>query len=128
MIFLAKTVSEKIVPFTKFNLLKSFFGHMSNFLLCCHFWPKKTSFWSKWVFFDAFGQKNGFLGQKWRHRSKLDIRWPKIFLNRLNSVNWTIFPNIYGLKGIQNNQNWPFRSHLAKKTSFCAKYDVICPN
>ena len=77
--------------------------------------------------FDTFGQKDVFLGQKWRHRSKLDKIWPKHFSKVLTSLNWTTFSSIVLTeKAFKTVKMGHFLCIWPKRRVFGPKKDVIC--
>ena len=74
-----------------------------------------------------FGQKDVFLGQIWRHRSKLDTIWPKLFFKRFNALNWTTFsPTVLAKTAFKTVKTDHFCRIWPNRRIFGPKKDVIC--
>ena len=93
-------------------------------------------------FYDSSGLKGMQNGQNWSFLSKTRKRrlfgpkmtsyvkkktwWEEIFFQKVKLINLNnFFYDSFGLKGIQNGQNWSFLSKNAKKTYIPVRNDVI---
>ena len=99
-------------------------AHQTEQLFIRQFWLNRHLKQSKLAIFVKKRKIDVFLDQKWRHTSKKDIVRQKIFFQKVELIKPNnFFYDSFGLKGIQNGQNWSFLSKTQKKRFF--KNDVI---